>query len=272
MTNPIERDVMGYWEVFGPRLQAEVQRRIILEVDQAVLFSVAFYSCVMETFTARATKNQPLLDKIGAAIVHVQDALRGVLAGYRDQSPVTLAAAHRIALEQRCNMRFVFQSGDPAKYADRWWRFLEVERFLWESKRIDPAQPVVPPAELARIQGMCPEWIQNGKVVRKHWTAEPSINSFRDVAERVGMLNDYLSMYSSTSKFVHGSPLLKNIYRGVCLGAPAENGTQAMLGSTHSIYMLTEMAEAFGVAYRKDDYIQWAARIVAAEKRVGGGT
>ena len=260
---------LAYWNEIKDRLRAEVNKRIMPEVDQAVLFSIAWFSCVQETFLERATKHQDWVGNLGAALVHIQDVLRGVLAGYREQSPVTLAAMHRIALEVRCTMAFILRSEEPRKYADRWWRYMDVQRYLYDLPK-RPEEKMISPAEKSRIESTCTELFEDGKVRIKYWTADPSSSKFRVIAERVGMLEDYQTMYELTSTFVHGSALLRNAYRTGCVGIAADNARQALFPCKHAIEMLIEMADFFGVPYRQDDHAEWSVRTVAAMEKAQG--
>ena len=77
-------------------------------------------------------------------------------------------------------------------------------------------------------------------------------------------------MYSMTSKFVHGSSLLKNAYREGCFGVPADNARQALLACIHSIQVLIEMTEFFGVPFRKEDQLLWSLQVLTANQRLDG--
>jgi hypothetical protein len=260
-------DALGYWNSIQGRLLAEVQRRVIPEIDQSVLFSIAFFSCVQETFLDRATQHREWVGNLRPALVHIQDVLRGILAGYREQCPATLAAMHRIALEVRCTVAFILRHTEPAKQADLWWRYMDVQRYLYDLHRA-PEDRLVSPAEKTRIETSCTEWFKDGKVRVKYWTADPGISTFRVVAEKVGMLSDYRTMYALTSTFVHGAALLRNAYRAGCAGVPADNARQALMACGHAIRMLLEMADFFGVPYEQDDHLGWLLRTNAALEKV----
>ena len=105
---------------------------------------------------AKVTKKQEHVDQLAAPLILTQDILRGLIAGERELSPVTLAALARIALEVHVNLRFITKGPDPAKYADRYSRYGEVEKLIHDRRR-GPSEPfMVSPALEAAIRSKCP--------------------------------------------------------------------------------------------------------------------
>ena len=149
-------DHLKYWADVDPRLSAFVRSQFDKPLDQALLEALALYSFVTEDFKAKVTKKQEHVDQLAAPLILTQDILRGLIAGERELSPVTLAALARIALEVHVNLRFITKGPDPAKYADRYSRYGEVEKLIHDRRR-GPSEPfMVSPALEAAIRSKCP--------------------------------------------------------------------------------------------------------------------
>jgi Family of unknown function (DUF5677) len=123
--------------------------------------------------------------------------------------------------------------------------------------------------ERARIVQDCHEWFENGKLrKRPHWTAEKEADSLKKLALKVGLEDDYRAMYSLTSKYIHGSSLLRNTYRTGCVGNPRDNCGLALMACSHCIDLLKALATFFGVPYATDDELQWHIYVSKAHEMV----
>ncbi|MBI3183716.1 MAG: hypothetical protein HYZ28_16380 [Myxococcales bacterium] len=234
-------------------------------MEDCILHTLAVYSYVQEHLAAEATRHQVVLQKTGVLIVLAQDALRGLYGAQCELSPVTAACLCRNILETRCNLLFIYRSGDPEKWADRFHRYMGVERLLHDQHRPDGVPAVVPDAERREIPRRAPEWFgADGKVAVLHWTADKKLKSLKALAKAVGLQADYHQIYGIGSKFMHGSALLRNLYaRGNALGSvtkPEVCTQMAALATGLAMRMLRETVDFYGAQSFDDDYVAWQKR------------
>lgn len=258
-------DVAAYWKDVAPRLAAHIESQRNRDVEDFIAHSFALYSFVQEDFAAEATQNQSLLKHMGIMLVHVHDVLRGLMVAQAHLSPVTSAALLRIALEVRCNQLFIIKSPDPAKFADRFSRYADIERLLREEYAPPGTPSLLSPAEEQRIRTTCTEWFKGkGRVQVKHWTAEEKFRSLKSLADAVGLSDEYLKVYNIGSKFVHGSVLLENVYsrsgRMGALSNPVLSSQLSLLAASHCVHIIREAAAFFGVPLSDDDYLAWQVK------------
>lgn len=273
-----DKNHLEYAQRVGPLLDQFVNQQRDLPVEAVLVEGFFLASFVMEDFKAKATKNAELFDKLGIQLITMQDALRMLHVAVAGLSTVTVATLTRVVLEQRAKLKFIFTREDPALYADRFERFGQVERLIHDSTKEDGAK-MISPAELERIGKLCPEWIvtkENKKKRRpvvngfwSNWTADERYTSIRAVAEAAGMLDEYETTYAMTSKFVHGSSLLENLYRGPQgnigpVGQPVHCKRMAFLAVKNALDAVKEAAQFFGVPWNDDHCAEWKYRLLEA--------
>lgn len=203
----------------------------------------------------------------------VQDVLRGLYGAQCELSPVAAAGLYRTALEARCNLLFIIMSDAPEKWADRFHRYIGVEKVLHEQHRPNGGLSMLSPAERELILKSGPEWFnEKGDVKVAHWTADKKLKSLKSMAQTVGLEKEYHVMYGLGSKFMHGSPLLVNVYsQGRNLGALTNPNlcTQlSLLGTETCISILKEAADFFGVQSFDEDLQYWQHKWIACFEQV----
>ncbi|MEW5739174.1 MAG: DUF5677 domain-containing protein [Myxococcota bacterium] len=268
-------DATSYRADVGPRLFKFIESKADSKVENTILHALAVFSFAVEHLAEDATRHQDVLKKTGVLLVLMQDALRGLLGAQRVLSPVTSACLARNILETYCNLRFIYRSDEPAKWADRFARFEAVEKVLHENHR-PPGEPsLLSTGERERILREAPEWFGNkGKVV-PHWTADMDLKSLKTMAGRVGLADVHHRLYFIGSKFMHGSPLLANAYSGAgqlgALGNTDMCSQLSLLATGLAIRAIEETVEFYGGPNIDEDLLQWERGVLAANGVSGTG-
>lgn len=264
----MDADHFEYWKRVGAKVSSHVHGQRDQAFDQALIEGLALYSFITEDFRAKTTKNTDLVEKLGAMLILTQDILRGLLAAHRELSPVSLATLTRVAAEVHFNLRFIVSGPDPAKYADRYFRYQEIEKLIHDSKRPQSELSMLSPGTKDEIKKTCPEWIKPSGEFRTYWTAEPTLMKIAQVAKAAGLEDDYRDMYSTTSKFVHGSALVTNLYRGPhgvgAVGQRALCKQLATLALGYCTKNLKDFCEFFGVKHDEMAIAHWQHRLLEA--------
>ena len=230
------------------------------EVEAWLERSFWLYSFVQEDIDSEITENKDVAQILLPLITVAHDLLRGLIHA---QGSVLLAAATlqcRTAFEIRCTIAFITENQDPKKYADRFARYADVERFAYQSG--SPNAPKLPEAELEAIRRRCPEWFRPDGTLRPrmNWTADEQTNSIKRIAEAVGLLEDYQRGYALSSKITHGSPAVRNFYRGTfgsgalfLVADPAMCASQTILGASHCLMALIDFCLFAGIALPQEE-------------------
>lgn len=266
-------NAQAYWENVGPRLSAFIDQHRDRKMEECIVHALAMYSYVQEHLTIEATSNIEVLKRVGILLVLAQDALRGLVGAQRDLSPVAIACLARNVFETRCNLLYIYKSGDPLKWADRFQRYIGVEKVLHDDARPSEARTLLRDGELEQIRSNSPEWFDNrGRVKVKHWTADKRLQSLRALATEVGLQTEYHTLYSVGSKFMHGSPMLVNLYsRGDSIGAlvdPALCSRLSSLGVRMGVHLLREAVEFHGAPSFETDLRTWEVKWLAIADRL----
>lgn len=250
-----------YWEKTSKSLADYVQQRRVEDVENLISTTLSFLAFSTENLPTKTTKNNPDQDKLNAYIIIAIDSLRSLLRCQEELSLIGLVLLNRTAFEIHCNIKYMFQHPTPSIMIDRNFRFSDVEKFRHSTQ---PKSDIfLTPAEIIRIKNNCPEWftVADGKLRKDnfHWTADKGKN-FREIAKILEMEKDYISLYSTNSKFVHGSALTINMYKDET-GNLHFNGrpqTCAMISIIACKYWLDTFeiyCEYFGISLNKDDLI-----------------
>lgn len=141
-----------YWKGVGPRLRAHLESQRDRKFEAALTEGVARFSFAVAGFSKRAARNQELLPKVTGLLVVNHDVVLSVLPAYVHLSPATLAALARIAFEAHVNFSFIAASDDPAKWADRYFRFGEVEKLLRAGADLPGDEALLPREQLESLR------------------------------------------------------------------------------------------------------------------------
>lgn len=203
-----------YWKDTSQHLSTYVTSKRDHEVEQLITSTLFFFAYSTEDLTSKVTKNQNDLNKLNSYIIIAIDTLRGLLRCQEELSLASLSLLNRMTFEIHCNLQYMFSHQSPAQMIDRNFRFGDVEKYK-HSQQIGAAVKLSREQEI-QIKKNCPEWFDvSGKLIKAHycWNAEPTVGNFREITKVLKMEEQYVSLYSTNSKFVHGSSLTLNMYR-----------------------------------------------------------
>jgi hypothetical protein len=193
-------------------------------------------------------------------------------------SPVVLATMLRVAIEIRCNFKFIMTRDDAPKYADRYSRFGGLITLVHDSEA--PSGPQLSPEQREKIIAGSGEWISRKKDgslrFDLNWTADPAFSSLKKIAAEVGLRNDYYTAYGATSQAVHGTARVGGLYReeggGLHpIGVRIPCKRLAFLGANHCMRLLSNAAAFFGLPFGDMDYVAWRAMMLDASQDAMGG-
>ncbi|MGB8931717.1 MAG: DUF5677 domain-containing protein [Anaeromyxobacteraceae bacterium] len=280
-------DWRAYWREVEPQLAAFAAGQRSPELHAALGDALGFFGFVAERIEGKASRHAPEQMKLAPLLTEALDLLRGIRSGYKAQLLASLALMARTAFELRCSVEYLGQSSDVPRLADMFVRFVYAERMKFSRALLtltkDAAGPLTVEAlEARRVQAardeaearkLAPEWFgADGKLRADHWTG-PGRSIF-DMARDADLEGDYRSLYASTSKFTHGSPLLRSMYvteGGIGpLAIHSHCSLMATLGALHCLSLLRAWCELFAIAWPAKEYpgirerIQKAATMISS--------
>lgn len=220
-----EIDWRAYWRNVEPQLTAFTAGQRSPELHAALGDALGFFGFVAERIEEKAARHAPEQMKLAPLLTEALDLLRGIRSAYEAQLLASLALCARTAFELRCSVEYLGQSSDVPRLADMFVRFVYAERMKFSRSLLtltkDATGPLTAEALAARqeqaakdeaeARKMAPEWFSaDGKLRASHWTG-PGRSIF-DVAREADLESDYRFLYASTSRFTHGSPLVRLMY------------------------------------------------------------
>jgi hypothetical protein len=249
-----------YWKGVAPRFDVFLQTNANPLVERYLINSFAIFSFVTEDFDKKTTKKSELRPNLSVFLVETHDLMRGVIANHAHMTLAPLALVLRTVFEIHVHFRFIVNSSDPAKWADLYDRYQEVEQLL--GSKSSPSIPDPTEADFTRVAARNPEWFKPGTntpMERMNWTADERMN-LRQMSKssHVNLEEEYKSLYKTNSKFTHASPLIRNMYRkdGGLRSVPdrRQSDQLSMLAMSNCMKILEEACEFFGVEFPKFDY------------------
>lgn len=256
MNNP-HKNYKEYWAEISPLLEKHVDKSLLTDALTYIDSSLAFYCYTTEDLNEKITLNKEVAKALIVPIVETQDILRGILALYKNLNLAPLAIMLRTSFEIYCTLKFIATRDNPALYADRFFRYQEIEQI--KHLRAVPGFPNKLSQSIPEILDRNPEWkdpATGNLVKRAHWSA--TFSSFEEIARECGEQANYDSVYRTNSKFTHASPLLKNMYHGADgLGAipkPSLALSMALQATHYCIATLKVFCEMYGVLFDEDEY------------------
>jgi hypothetical protein len=254
--------VDAYWKALQPRLNAFLSSRRNHQVEGFLESVIATFSYVLEDVDQKRTQHQQLARHFDSLPWVALDLLRGVHSAQVFQSLATAALVARTTFEVLVNLKFITSSTTPDLYAKRFANFQMVETL----KRHESGRLTLSPEKVAEFRAACADWMdpQKGKLKKQcKWHAEA--HTVRDVAERVGELPMYTSLYATNSLFVHGSSIVQNLYRqGQSVQPIAEVKQitrQSLLTADFCLKILDAYTRFFGVPMPEPDYRSLCAEL-----------
>lgn len=202
-----------YWKDVNPRLVSYLSNNTKKEVKDLIFTCIAFYGYVSEDIGKKISMNKEVSPKLDLFLAFAFDQLRSALVLYSNLNLAPTAVCARTTFENSVSLRFITQSKEAAKFADLYDRFKNIVRL--QAHRDSTNLDDLPEAEITRIKSTCPEWFDpgTGELKKKpHWTAINGMN-FEQLVNKTDMKEHY-TLYRTTSKFAHASPITLNLYSG----------------------------------------------------------
>jgi hypothetical protein len=206
-------------------------------------------------------------------MVELHDILRGILFAQKNLLLATSAFHLRSAFEIRCNLKFIFQHTNPKQQCERLSDFFRYEQIV--GSRLSPNLPYEgEPVEKAFAQRH-PYWANKSTGLLKNnadWNGEGK--GFKEICDDLGWQDQYFQMFKITSKFVHGSPIVRNMYqqagKGMGCIPDSKHPTMFSLLATNTITdCLMEYCEFFGVEFPELDYRIIQTEMLKVQKLMG---
>lgn len=275
----------AFWNDLEPRLKAHLATVRDRDAEYIIRCFTGFAAYYVEDAHQLRTKNHDAAIQLAPLLMQNVDILRGLLAGMEALSVVTLAALARIAFETHVNLRWILSrpSSDVPMFARRFAEFFNVERLVHEHDKYRSKK--IRAACLKEIEQKWPDWMDaKGKPI-KHWTAlqvngramttsklceqiDEAIRAQKKAAdpnwkpaplgpddlEELGEFESaYNGLYAMTSKPIHASSTIRNLYlTGESFG-PLPNAkscaSMALLGASYCQKTLLRFLDFAGIGF-----------------------
>ena len=266
-------DFKKYWEDTSRHLSTYVSSKRDLEVEQLITSTLFFFAFSTENLSTETRKNKSDLYKLSSYVIIGIDTLRGLLRSQEELSLATLSLLNRMTFEIHCNLLYMFNHQSPSQMIDRNFRFGEVEKYKHSQQR--DATVKLSEEQKNQIKKACPEWFDTNGTLRRDnycWNAEPTVGNFREITKVLKMEEQYVSLYSTNSKFVHGSSLTLNMYKDNKQrihfnGNPVFCSSISIATCNYWLDTLESFTNYFGIQINEDDFIILKISILSLMKK-----
>lgn len=253
------KDYIEYWDDVGPRLEKYLQSQHNNDVINVLNTCIGYFSYVTEDMGQKVQQNKKLSPKLDLFMVFAHDQLRGALPLYLNLNLAPTANSARCSFENWINLKYIFESGFPFMFADRYNRYSEILRL--KAHRNSTVLPKLTPEEEKSIISKNPDWIDpfTGKLSKKpHWTAMHGIN-LEIMTKKLG-ISEYYSVYRSTSQFTHASSITGNLYRNGqnsmgAIGIETQCRRMALLVAIFTMDTLNDFCLFFDISIDKKQFM-----------------
>jgi len=262
-------DFVKYWNELAPRLENGIEKERVPEAEKYITAAFSLYSFSTEGLSDKITKHKDIAHPVYPMIIQIQDMLR---ANIFCQQNLLFAPAQfniRVAFEIRANLLHIYNHNDPKLMLDRFNEYTNYEKLSGRKQMANFESPT--PEEEVVFVAKHPYWEDKNKKNRgtiglnAKWNGEDKslYNICAELSNKddkyKSLKDDFYSQYMVTSKFVHGSPVVKEFYTlpgyGLHSVVNARRVTQATMIGTHIMMMLIEdFMFFFGVSYREVDF------------------
>ncbi|MCX6112013.1 MAG: DUF5677 domain-containing protein [Proteobacteria bacterium] len=248
----------NYWEEISPHLLGFIDSQKDLDVYNYLVNTYAFYLYYTEDIYKKIKKNDEYYATLSLFLVFMHDYLRSIIKLYESFHIGPLALVQRTVFETYCNFKYMTESNNYNELISKYERFADVEKILMFR---DNPKLKLSEDEIREIKKHCPEWFKtksNGEMfIIKNWTANNEM-SLKKRAQHCGLEKDYNVMYSSTSKFIHASPLTRNVYlaqHGLTPLVDKKNiFSVSIVTSNYALDFLRSFMTFFGVAFPEKEH------------------
>lgn len=266
-------DWINYWNSLIPQLDNFFHTHAIPEAEQYLTNSFAFLSYTTEDFPKKIQKNKEASGYLVSILLESLDLSRSLIHCQRLLLLAPSALIYRTQFEIYCNLLLITKSENPLKTAKAFDDFKMFERLLWESKNEDDLNP----EKFKTILSNHPEWRKNNSDLvphsKAHFTGKNGRTLF-DFCKDLKLENEYEQIYRTTSKFVHASPVVTNLYSWPTqmsfISKPETliNLTLPAMEFSHKI--IREICDFYGVTFSEYDWALIAQDFIKVHNKYVG--
>lgn len=265
-------DWISYWKDVAVKLEGHIRSQRDENAESYIKCCFAFFSFVTEDFVAKATKNNDHIQAVTPMVIELQDILR---ATFMSQSFLTLATSAfnlRAAFEIRCNLVYSYKHASPAEMFQRLTDFIRYEQIV--GSRLSPSLGYEGETVEKEFASKHDYWRNKASGLLKDnadWNGEGK--KLKDICDELKWQDEYFQIFKISSKFQHGSPIVRNLYqtgKGIgCVGNP-KFPTMFNLLCCHNICeSLMETCEFFGVDFPELEYRKIQVKMLEIRKKYG---
>lgn len=198
-----------YWHSVAPKLENYLSGQRIAEIEAFLTASFGYFSYITEDLSPKITQHKDLVRGTYPLVIQLQDILR---ANIHNQQFLLLSPSAfnlRASFEIRTNLRFIYQHQEPTKMIQRLNDFAMYEELIGKKNSPNIESPSTEVE--AAFANQHPYW-GKGKELKDNakWNGEGK--SMKDLCKILEIMDEYHQIFSLTSKFVHGSPVVRNLY------------------------------------------------------------
>lgn len=258
-----------YWDEIAGKLDADIKGRRLPDAEKYIDYALGFYSYMTEDLIEKVTKNGDIVKHTFPLMVELQDILRAILFAQRHLLLATSALHLRTSFEIRCNLNYIFQHTDPKTICERLSYFFRYEQIV--GSRLSPTLPYEGEAVEKKFASEHPYWANKKSGLLRDsacWNGEDK--SLKDICIDLKWEPEYFQMFKLTSKFVHGSPIVRNLYltkTGLGCIPDTKHPTMFSLLATNNITeCLMEYCKFFGIDFPETDYRSIQSEMLKVQK------
>ena len=242
--------VHSYWNQASVALDQYLAAHRDIDAEGLSGLAVALFAYTMEDVQQKVSKNTTNAPKLLPLMVLGFDTLRGLVAAQQHLSLATVIVCGRTIWEAKVRILFIAGSKTPDLYADRFARFVNVERL----RRHYSGRVPLSASEEAALKAQCKEWVdaKTDTLKKPHqleWTAEGI--TVKKQADAAGEKTFYETYYSISSLFIHTAAVGQRMYmKGNDLNTIADAKMirlQSAIASVNAIGLLTAYAKFCGI-------------------------
>lgn len=261
----------SYWKDIQPRLNHFVTNERLADVEKYLSSSLGFFSFVTEDLETKVTKNQDLITVTFPLIVELQDILRGVFLSQSNLLVSTSAFQLRAAFEIRCNLKYIFLHADPKMVATRLSNYFRYEQIV--GSRLSPNLKYEGIAVERSFALEHPYWAKPDGLLKDNTTWNGEGMDLKKICDEIGLSAEFFTNFKITSKFIHGSPIVKNLYtseKGIhCIASSRNVAFFTLMCALHIGRCLKEYCNFFGIEFSEIEYLEIELMLLAAQKSLG---
>lgn len=259
-------DWVEYWNNLAPKLEASLESQRVLEVEKYLTAAFSLFSYLTEKLSDKVTAHEDIAHAVYPMVIQIQDMLRTNIHCQRHMLFAPAQFNIRVAFEIRANLLYIYNHKDPRLMLDRLIAYSDYEKLCARKQMSFLKSPSI--EEEADFVSKHPYWEDtksrgNLKLLAK-WNGEKK--NLYDICaelsskdEYKNILEDFFSQYLVASTFIHGSPIVKEMYiipkHGLYPIVAVKRVTKATMIGTHIMMMLLEdFMKFFRVSYREVDF------------------